>query len=130
MKDKITALSELGSAVRAARLNSAKTTTEIAMASGRSRDVLNRLERGQDVSVSSLLNILSAIGYSLSVQPAGRPTLAQMRKRFSDVDEDDLDERALIEDRQRRYAPVSLSSRPTSPSKSRSTRTPRKRDAK
>ena len=32
------------------------------MASGRSRDILNRLERGQDVTVASLLDILASMG--------------------------------------------------------------------
>jgi HTH-type transcriptional regulator / antitoxin HipB len=125
MKDNIT-LADLGTAVRAARLHSAKTTTEIAAASGRSRDVLHRLERGQDVSVSSLLNILSAIGYSLSLQRAGRPTLAQMRERFADLDKEEEDEQeedasALHDDHVRRVDTRPAQTRP-SPRPSRTTR--------
>lgn len=87
MQDIIKTLSELGQAVRKAREMSAKTTLQIAEASGRSRDVLNRLERGQDVSAHSLLTILAAMGYALRVVPVGRPTLQQMRERFADVEE-------------------------------------------
>lgn len=91
MSDTINLLSDLGRQVRALRRASGLTTTEIASASGRSRDVLNRLERGQDVSVSSLLAILAAIGHGVVVQPKGRPTLEQMRARFSqdELDSDD-----------------------------------------
>lgn len=83
MSDTLNLLSDLGKEVRALRLASGKTTTEIATISGRSRDVLNRLERGQDVSVGSLLSILAAIGHGLALRPTGRPTLQQMRERFS-----------------------------------------------
>ena len=127
MKDRISTLADLGKAVRAARLASEKTTTETATASGRSRDVLHRLERGQDVSVSSLLNILSAIGHSLSLQPAGRPTLSQMRERFADLDEEKEEEDDIIlrEDHARRVDTRPPQQRPTP----RTPRTPRKRGA-
>ena len=65
--------------------------SSIAQASGRSRDVLHRLERGQDVSASSLLNIVAAIGCALAVVPGGRPTLQQMRERFADPEGGDDD---------------------------------------
>jgi HTH-type transcriptional regulator / antitoxin HipB len=92
MKDSIRALRDLGQQVRALRIASPMTTTEIARHSGRSRDVLNRLERGEDLSVSSLLAILYALGYGLELKAAGRPSLEEMRQRFARVDDADGDD--------------------------------------
>lgn len=88
MKDKIVALRDLGRQVRALRLASPLTTSEIASRSGRSRDVLNRLEKGEDVSVTSLLAILYALGHRIELRPTGRPSLEEMRNRFALADED------------------------------------------
>lgn len=88
MKDKLRTLSDIGTKVREARKNAKLTTVEVAAVSSRSRDVLNRLERGEDVSLSSLLAILAAIGHAIEIVPAGAPTLAEMARRFAkDQDE-------------------------------------------
>ena len=87
MKDKINLLSDLGTQVKTLRIVSKTKTTEIAHLSGRSRDVLNRLERGADVSVSSLLDILRAMNLCLAIVPAGMPSLDEMQKRFGDDDD-------------------------------------------
>jgi transcriptional regulator with XRE-family HTH domain len=81
-------LIDLGAAVRAARRASGVTTVEVARRSGRSRDVLHRLETGQDVSVSSLLAILSAIGHGLQIAPSARPDLTEMQRRFAHLQDD------------------------------------------
>ena len=78
----IQTLSELGQAVRDARLAARLTTVEVARHSGRSRDVLHRLENGQDVSASSLLAILAAIGQRIEFAAVTRPTLGEMQRRF------------------------------------------------
>jgi HTH-type transcriptional regulator / antitoxin HipB len=82
MKD-IRTLTDLGEAVQAARRAAGVTTVDVARLSGHSRDVLHRLENGQDVSVSSLLGILAAIGQRLEIAPAARPDLADMQRRFA-----------------------------------------------
>ena len=89
MSDIVLSMEALGRAVRTLRQASGKSTLEVAQHSGRSRDVLNRLERGQDVSVSSLLNILAALGHGLALPAAGRPSLQQMTARFADLDGED-----------------------------------------
>jgi HTH-type transcriptional regulator / antitoxin HipB len=81
-------LAELGQAVRAARLAAGLTTVEVARDSGRSRDVLHRLENGQDVSASSLLAILAAMQRRLELASVTRPTLDEMQRRFKHVQED------------------------------------------
>lgn len=92
MQDKIRTLSDLGRRVRAARKAAGVRTTDIAARSGRSRDVLHRLERGDDVSLSSLLSILSALGLALDLVPAGRPGLEEMSRRFGKLGDDDHEE--------------------------------------
>jgi HTH-type transcriptional regulator / antitoxin HipB len=87
----IQTLAELGQAVRAARLAAGLTTVEVAKDSGRSRDVLHRLENGQDVSVSSLLAILAAMQRRLELASVTRPTLGDMQRRFAHLQQDDAD---------------------------------------
>jgi HTH-type transcriptional regulator / antitoxin HipB len=84
----IQTLAELGQAVRDARLAAGLTTVEVARESGRSRDVLHRLENGQDVSASSLLAILTAIGRRIELAVAMRPTLGDMQRRFAHLQDD------------------------------------------
>src|SRR3989344_2515398 len=62
MTDIISPPSDLGHAIKQARKRGGMKATEIARHSGRSRDVLNRLERGEDVTVASLMAILGAMG--------------------------------------------------------------------
>lgn len=81
MKDKIRNLHDIGNAVRELRRKSKTRTVQIAEKSGRSRDVLNRLEKGQDISLSSLLSILGAMDYGLAIVRLGSPTLAEMHER-------------------------------------------------
>jgi HTH-type transcriptional regulator / antitoxin HipB len=79
----IQTLADLGQAVRDARLAARLTTVEVAKDSGRSRDVLHRLENGQDVSASSLLAILAAIGRRIELAAVTRPTLGDMQRRYA-----------------------------------------------
>ena len=90
MQDNIRLPTDLGQAIKSARKAARLKTTDIAKASGRSRDVLNRLERGQDVTVASLMDILASMGLALRLERAGLPTLQEMQQRFaSDGDDDD-----------------------------------------
>ena len=82
MQDKLRTLEDIGAKVRQARKAAKLTTVDVARKSGRSRDILHRLEQGEDVSLSSLLAILAAIGHSIDIVPAGPPTLAEMARRF------------------------------------------------
>ena len=86
MKDKIRTLRDLGRQVKELRVASPLGVVEIAEKSGRSRDVLNRLEKGADVSVSSLLALLQTLGHTIELVPLRRPTLQEMRRRFADDD--------------------------------------------
>lgn len=83
----IRTLADLGARIAQTRRAAGVTATAVSQRSKRSRDILHRLERGDDVSVSSLLDILQAMGYQLELTPARAPTLAEVRERFSE-DED------------------------------------------
>ena len=53
MMDDIRLARDLGQAIRAARKSGKLKAVDIARHSGRSRDILNRLERGDDITVSA-----------------------------------------------------------------------------
>lgn len=89
MKDNIRLAGDLGTAIRQARKEAGLKATDVARDAGRSRDVLHRLERGDDVTVASLMDILRAMGLVLRIEKAGLPTLAEMQQRFGQSDEDD-----------------------------------------
>ncbi len=86
--DKLRTPHDLGLALKASRLERRLKTIAIAQASGRSRDVLNRLEKGQDVTLQSLFDILRAMGLCLRIEAAGLPTLEEMRARFAEEEDD------------------------------------------
>ena len=88
MKDNILTPLDLGAALKILRRERKLKAIDIAEHSGRSRDVLNRLEKGQDVTVHSLFDILRAMGLCLRIENAGMPTLEEMQTRFSEDDDD------------------------------------------
>lgn len=89
MQDIIRLPKDLSLAIKNARVAQGIKATDVARHSGRSRDILNRLERGQDVTVSSLMDILAALGLVLRIERAGLPTLDEMTARFADLEEQD-----------------------------------------
>lgn len=56
--------------------------------SGRSRDLLHRLETEGEVTTAALLDVLRAMGYTLRLEKTGLPSLEEMRARFAE-DEDE-----------------------------------------
>jgi ribosome-binding protein aMBF1 (putative translation factor) len=86
--DKIKLLSDLGTAIARHRADHKLSTVVVAGKAGRSRTVLHKLEHGQDVTVSSLLAILAAMGLCITLEKAGMPTLADMQRRFAEEDGD------------------------------------------
>jgi transcriptional regulator with XRE-family HTH domain len=89
--DKIRIIADVGLQVKAIRQATKIRTTLIAEKSGRSRDVLNRLEKGRDVSLKSLLVILAAMDKTIEIVPLGRPTREEMRRRTLREMEDEDD---------------------------------------
>jgi len=91
MKDILRLPADLGAAIRQVRKDAGLKATDIARDAGRSRDVLHRLEKGDDVTVASLMDILRAMGLVLRLEKAGLPTLAEMQQRFGQPDDEDDD---------------------------------------
>lgn len=84
-------LADLGQVVRRLRQEQGHRAVQVASQSGRSRDLLHRLETGGDVTVSALLDILQAMDCTLRIERAGLPTLDEMRQRFGADDDDPKD---------------------------------------
>ncbi len=87
--DKIRLPADLGNAITQYRKDNKLSAVAVSAKAGRSRTVLHKLERGEDVTVSSLFDILRAMGLCLSLQKAGMPTLEEMQRRFAAEDDED-----------------------------------------
>lgn len=90
--DKIKLISDLGTAIARHRVDHRLSAVDVAARAGRSRTVLHKLEHGQDVTVSSLLAILGAMGLCITLEKAGMPTLADMQRRFAEDEFDGEDD--------------------------------------
>lgn len=101
MKDIIRTPADLGRGIRDTRKGAKLKATTIAERSGRARNVLYRLEGGQDITVASLFDILRAMKLTISLQPLGMPTLEEMRRQFDEDDEQEPDRVATKPGRQR-----------------------------
>ena len=88
MQDILRSPTDLGQAVKAARKRGKLKATQIAGHAGRARNVLYRLERGDDITVASLMDILRAMGLTIRLEPLGLPTLEEVRSRFATDDDD------------------------------------------
>lgn len=88
--DKLKLPADLGQAIAQYRADNKLSAVAVARKAGRSRTVLHKLERGDDVTVASLFDILRAMGLSLSLQKTGMPTLDEMQRRFADEDGEDV----------------------------------------
>ena len=86
--DKLKIPIDLGKAIADYRADNKLSAVAIARKAGRSRTVLHNLERGGDVTVASLFEILRAMGLCLSLQKSGMPTLDEMQRRFADEDDE------------------------------------------
>lgn len=89
MQDKIRLPEDLGRAIKLARRQGKLRSQDIATHAGKSRNVLNRLERGEDVTVGSLMAILRAMGLCIRLEKAGMPTMEEMKARFGNLEDDD-----------------------------------------
>lgn len=88
MTDKIRLPDELGAQLRLQREALGLSKVELAQRAGKVREVIYRLEAGQEASVSSLFAVLGALGLALRVERAGLPTAEEIARRFR-MDDDD-----------------------------------------
>lgn len=80
-------LSDLGGRLKRVRCESGMSGVELARQTGVSRNTLHRIERGEDCSASTLLRLLTAMGYTLDILPRRRPTLEEARLWYADDDD-------------------------------------------
>ena len=80
---------ELGVQLRQQREALGLSKSELADKAGKVREVIYRLEAGQDATVSSLLAVLGALGLALRLEPAGLPSASDVARRFLLDDDDD-----------------------------------------
>lgn len=92
MTDTIRLPDELGAQLRQKREALGLSKSELAAKAGKVREVVYRLETGEDTTVSSLLAVLGALGLSLRLEKAGLPTAAEVARRFQMDDDEPLDD--------------------------------------
>jgi transcriptional regulator with XRE-family HTH domain len=88
MNDTIRLATDLGLALQQHRKAGHLSVTALAQRAGKARDVIYRLERGDEASVSSLMAVLNAMGLVLRIEKAGLPTLQEIQARFAEEDDD------------------------------------------
>lgn len=88
MADTIRLPSELGCQLRAHRESLGLSKSALAEKAGKVREVVYRLEAGEDSTVSSLLSVLGALGLVLRLDRAGMPSASEVAARFLADDDD------------------------------------------
>jgi len=86
MTDKIRLPDELGRALVAHRKALGLSKSALAEKAGKVREVVYRLEAGEDTTVSSLMAVLGALGLALRLERVGLPTADEVSRRFQDDD--------------------------------------------
>ena len=79
---------ELGDQLRMRREALGMSKSELAERAGKVREVIYRLEAGEDTTVSSLIAVMSALKLAMRLEPAGLPTAEEVARRFQEEDDD------------------------------------------
>jgi predicted transcriptional regulator len=87
MTDSVRLPDELGRALSAHRKVLGLSKSALAERAGKVREVVYRLEAGEDTTVSSLMAVLGALGLSLRLERVGMPTADEVSRRFQDDDD-------------------------------------------
>ena len=88
MTDTIRLPDDLGRHLRARRETLGLSKAQLAEKAGKVREVIYRLEAGQDTTVSSLMAVLGALGLAMRLEPAGLPSAQEVARRFQEDDDD------------------------------------------
>jgi HTH-type transcriptional regulator / antitoxin HipB len=88
MTDKPRLPAELGDLLRRRREELGLSKKATAERAGRVREVVYRLERGEEASVSSLFDLLRSLNLVMHIGPAGLPTLEEVAAAFNKDDDD------------------------------------------
>jgi len=87
MTDRIRLPDELGRQIQAHREAMGMSKSRLAEKAGKVREVVYRLEAGEDTTVSSLLAVLGALGLALRLERSGLPSASEVAARFQDDDD-------------------------------------------
>lgn len=88
MTDNLRLPSELGDRLEQRRKDLGLSKKSAAERAGRVREVIYRLERGEETSVSSLFDVLRALNLVMRIEPAGLPSMEDVSAAFN---KDDVD---------------------------------------
>lgn len=88
MTDIIRLPGELGDLLRQRREALGLSKKAVAERAGRVREVVYRLEGGEEASVSSLFDVLRALNLAMRLEPAGLPTMEEVAAAFNRDDDD------------------------------------------
>jgi len=88
MTDRSRLPDELGPVLRARRQALGPSKKELAQPAGKVPEVIYRIEGGEDVTLSSLMAVLGALGLVMWLEKAGLPRMQEVAARFR-LDEDD-----------------------------------------
>lgn len=80
--------SELGELLQQRRESLGLSKKAVAEQAGRVREVIYRLESGQEASVSSLFDVLRALKLVVRIEPAGLPLMEDVAAAFNRDDDD------------------------------------------
>jgi predicted transcriptional regulator len=87
MTDTIRLPDQLGRELRAQRESLGMSKTALAGKAGKVREVVYRLEAGEDSTVSSLMAVLGAMGLAMRLERVGLPSALEVARRFQDDDD-------------------------------------------
>lgn len=87
MPDNIRLPDELGRALAERRKTLGLSKSALADKAGKVREVVYRLEAGEDTTVSSLMAVLGALGLALRLERVGLPAAEEVSRRFRDDDD-------------------------------------------
>jgi HTH-type transcriptional regulator / antitoxin HipB len=84
MADTIRLPDELGRLLKTQREAAGMSKKELALRAGKVREVIYRLEDGDDVTVFSLFAVLPALALGMRIEEAGLPTMQEVAARLID----------------------------------------------
>ncbi|MDH6590629.1 HTH-type transcriptional regulator/antitoxin HipB [Variovorax sp. TBS-050B] len=87
MTDIIRLPDELGQQLLLRRKALRMSKSDLAEKAGKVREVIYRLEAGEDTTVSSLMAVLGALGLAMRLEPVGLPTAQEVARRFQEEDD-------------------------------------------
>jgi HTH-type transcriptional regulator/antitoxin HipB len=87
MTDNIRLPDELGRQLRQYRESLGMSKSQLAEKAGKVREVVYRIEAGEDTTVSSLMAVLGALGLAMRLERVGLPSAREVARRFQEDDD-------------------------------------------